>query len=889
MFFTFFACGAHLWAQKPPIDTSVLGKWPRIEETAISENGEYVIYMINDKRIGRQILVIQSSDAKWKHQILDLSSYSFNGNTLVFLKGNDSLGIVKSGSSSIEYIGGVSSFQLSKNSEPVWLAYQKGTTENGLTLCDLSKEKSMYYPGIAAYQFSPSGKLLVIESFSTKGGDTTLELQEVELITGKKHHIYTGTTNRDFIFDRSESQLAFTANEGGKYAVWQYKDGMDKALRVGQKSLESLSDNWIISDPEMKFANDGQHLLFGLNKVKVNNLPPKTGSSSVIVWNYKGSHLPTEHPDETRFWTALDIQKDTSIYLNKDGERMLGVGDRRDYMLFFNIGLPNGYYNKDHGPYLVLADVKNGTRTMLSQRDEITDCELSPDQHYVTWFDADSLTWYCYEIATSTKRNISKAVVNLLYDNEAVAIGRRKAAFGLGGWESEDKAVFLYDKFDVWKVDPQGLKQPVNITNGYGARKQIVFSVVNFNASNGSAVLSPKAEVLLSGYKRDTKFNGFWKINPDGLHDPLKATMGPYCYYIGRIGAIGHIEYPSGDVPIKAKFANKYVIRRMTAEDYPNLYLTGDFITFQQISDLHPEKEYNWLKAKLVNWKMLDGRMSQGILYQPENFDSTKKYPLIFDYYEKRSDELYRYRDPDFTNARINIPYYVSNGYLVFVPDIYHQPGHNGQGVLNAIISAAKYLSQFPWIDSTKLGIQGHSFGGWETNFLITHTNLFAAACESAGVSDQISGYGQISDGVGTDRQGFYEVSSQGSPFGVGITPWTHPELYAENSPVLYAGNVTTPLLMMHGDRDESVPFAQAMEMFLALRRAGKKVWLLQYGKAGHHLYDANAKDFNIRAKQFFDYYLKDARPPRWMTEEAPISLQGATSGLEFDDSGRKP
>jgi dipeptidyl aminopeptidase/acylaminoacyl peptidase len=286
---------------------------------------------------------------------------------------------------------------------------------------------------------------------------------------------------------------------------------------------------------------------------------------------------------------------------------------------------------------------------------------------------------------------------------------------------------------------------------------------------------------------------------------------------------------------------------------------------------------------------MTDGQWSQGILYKPENFDSTKKYPVIFTYYEKRSDGLNEFLSPGFTEDRINIPWYVSNGYLIFVPDIYYSSGHNGQGVMNAVISAAKYLANFHWADSTKFGLQGHSFAGWETNYIITHSRLFAAACEAAGVSDQVSGYGQLFYSIGINRQILYEVQGQGSPYGVGVSPWTKPELYMENSPIFYISNVTTPLLMMHSYEDKAVPFAQAIELFLALKRADKKVWLLQYNNAGHSLSGYNAKDFTIRMQQFFNYYLKGASAPRWMLDGIPARMKGIEDRMELDSSGKTP
>src|SRR6185437_9833722 len=283
--------------------------------------------------------------------------------------------------------------------------------------------------------------------------------------------------------------------------------------------------------------------------------------------------------------------------------------------------------------------------------------------------------------------------------------------------------------------------------------------------------------LLLTGYNRISKDNGFWVV-ADFKKDELKRMCyGPYCYYIVRPGSVGNVEYPRwANFPRKARDVDVYLVGKMSTEEYPNWYVAKDAGPWRPLTNLRPEKSYDWIRSRLISWKTLDGVTSQGILYVPENFDSTKKYPLIFDYYEKRSDEFHEYLAPDFSRARINIPYFVSNGYLIFVPDIYYKQGHNGEGVYSAVVSAAKYLSKYSWVDSSRLGIQGHSFGGWETACLITHSNVFRAACEASGVVDEVSGYDELQEGVGDSRQEFYEMDKQGSPYGEGVTPWSRPD-----------------------------------------------------------------------------------------------------------------
>jgi dipeptidyl aminopeptidase/acylaminoacyl peptidase len=333
--------------------------------------------------------------------------------------------------------------------------------------------------------------------------------------------------------------------------------------------------------------------------------------------------------------------------------------------------------------------------------------------------------------------------------------------------------------------------------------------------------------------------------------------------------------------PLKAKLANQWLVERMSASESPNLFITTDFINFRPVSQVYPERGFNWLTSTLINWQVDSNIKSQGILYKPENFDSTKKYPIIFTYYEKRSDGLNNYLAPAYCENRLDIPTYVSQGYLVFVPDMQVKQGHNGIGAVNTVRSAVDYLKTLPYVNVQKMGLQGHSFGGWVTNYLVTQLDLFAAASEIAGASDLVSGYDQLY-GLGQSRQELYEVNLQGSPFGVGNTPWTKRDLYIENSPVFFVEKIKTPLLMVHGEKDPSVSFEQAMELFLAMKRAGKKVWLLDYPDSYHAINGKNSPDYTIRLQQFFDHYLKNMPSPSWMENGIPARMKSTELGYEL-------
>jgi dipeptidyl aminopeptidase/acylaminoacyl peptidase len=310
----------------------------------------------------------------------------------------------------------------------------------------------------------------------------------------------------------------------------------------------------------------------------------------------------------------------------------------------------------------------------------------------------------------------------------------------------------------------------------------------------------------------------------------------------------------------------------------------GDGVPFD-VNILHApnpqQDQYIWYTTELERWKMLDGKMSEGILYKPENFDPKKKYPIIFYFYERDADDLYNYRNPAPSASTINIPYFVSNGYLVFDPNIYYKNGEPGQSAYNSIVSAARYLTKkYKYIDSTKMAIQGQSWGGYQVAYLITRTNLFAAAGAGAPVVNMTSAYGGIRWGSGMNRQFQYERSQSR----LGTTLWKNRELYLKNSPLFYLDKVTTPTLIMHNDKDGAVPWYQGIEMFTAMKRLHKKAWLLQYNDEDHNLVERrNRKDLSVRLGQFFDHYLKGKPMPVWMSKGVPATDKGIDWGLELE------
>jgi dipeptidyl aminopeptidase/acylaminoacyl peptidase len=256
-----------------------------------------------------------------------------------------------------------------------------------------------------------------------------------------------------------------------------------------------------------------------------------------------------------------------------------------------------------------------------------------------------------------------------------------------------------------------------------------------------------------------------------------------------------------------------------------------------------------------------------GILIKPENFDPQKKYPMIVYIYEQLSQGLHRFVNPG-PGTSINTSFYASNGYLILMPDIVYTIGYPGQSALKCVLPAIQAVVDRGFVNEQAIGIQGHSWGGYQIAYMVTQTNRFRAAAPGAVVANMTSAYSGIRWGSGLPRQHQYEHTQSR----IGGSLWEYPMRYLENSPVFRADRVQTPILMVHNDGDDAVPWYQGIEYYLALRRLGKEVYMFNYNGEPHGLRKRqNQKDYTRRTQEFFDYFLKGAPKPEWMEKGIPF------------------
>jgi dipeptidyl aminopeptidase/acylaminoacyl peptidase len=530
-----------------------------------------------------------------------------------------------------------------------------------------------------------------------------------------------------------------------------------------------------------------------------------------------------------------------------------------------------------YGPSLAdyaLVNVRTGENRPLVQAWQWPPNAAHDGKHMVSY---DGKDWNA--IATDTGKrvnlthNLPVKFVNESHDQPSEA-----PAYGIAGWTTDARHVLLHDRYDIWKVAVDGSGATM-LTAGIGRKTRTQLRIIRTDGPGAPLAALPgtpppaaipgtppgqpassdtpqrgidlSKPLLLKAVNEYTRDEGFYRLEP-GAAEPRLLVMGARAY---------------GN-PIKAKDAETYLLTISTFSDYPDYFVTGpDFREFRRVTDANPKtREFVWGKAELVRYKNTDGVELAGMLIKPENFDAHKKYPMLVYIYERLSQNLHRFVMPN-VGTSINPTYYASNGYLVFQPDIAYTVGAPGQSAMKCVLPGIQAVVDRGCVDEQAIGIQGHSWGGYQIAYMVTQTTRFKAAAAGAPVSNMVSAYDGIRWGTGLPRQFQYERTQSR----IGATLWQAPQKFIENSPIFMADRVQTPLLMLHNDQDDAVPWYQGIEYYLALRRLGKECYLFNYNGEPHGLKKkANQRDYTMRMQQFFDHHLKGAPMPEWMAKGIP-------------------
>lgn len=514
----------------------------------------------------------------------------------------------------------------------------------------------------------------------------------------------------------------------------------------------------------------------------------------------------------------------------------------------------------DKVPFDIYAvNVHSGEKKLVGRSYRSTP-KWSVNGKWAVMYDPIAKNWNKFDGNTGRVTDISTAigypVFDEDYDKPAPA-----PAYGIAGWTADGNSVLIYDAYDWWKIDLTGECQPECFTKGYGRKNRK--SIRKMTSNIDKEVFAPDEKIVVSLWDEDTKDQGVYQIDMKGR---LKRLMeGSYLYTVHRFSD-----------------NRKYCIwNRQNISEFRDLWWSkSDFSDPVRITNVNPQQsEYKWGTAKLVEWTNYENKSNKGILYLPEDYDADKEYPVLVQFYETHSGGLNVYHAPMLSSAMADVIYFVSNGYIVFMPDVHFTIGTPGQSCYDAVVSGTKYLIEQRIAHPGKIGLQGHSWSGFQTSFLVTKTDLFACANIGAPITDMVTGYLGIRNGSGLPRYFMYEETQSR----MGKTLWEAKDKYLANSAIVEADKIHTPLLIWHNDKDEAVPYEQGRALYLAMRRLQRPAWHLNYKGEGHFLGNQAAqKDWTIRMMQFFDYYLKGTKEPRWMKEGIHLRERGIDQKYDY-------
>lgn len=622
------------------------------------------------------------------------------------------------------------------------------------------------------------------------------------------------------------------------------------------------------------FSRNGERLYLGLKEIPEAE-PEDTlldrEKAKLDLWHHEDPQLQPrqlkqkKREEKNTHLSVLHLKENKLIVLEDDA---LSVRIPKHGNNNYALGMNNEKYESDYDwnyPWLsdfYRVDLRTGERQFL--KDSLAYIEgLSPSGKYFVYFDNTTDNYKMIDISKNETHCLTcfNADTTVIWTTDVNGMPHAPRPYGSIGYTENEKTLIIHSRYDIWEVDLVSQ----SIQSLTESRLGDLFQLRLKPWDNDSIYIDLK-RTWVHGVEQKTKDEAVFLLN----HQPKAKAMETLIHTPHKISTIK-----------KATHGDQVLFRKMNVRDYPDVHLTNTrFEDPVRLSQANPQQEeYIWPNVEMIHWTTDSGKKLEGLVYVPENFDATKSYPMMVYFYELYGDRKHQHYIPKPTASIIYATEYTSAGYVVFIPDIRYDAGYPAKSAYECIMSGTdEVLAKHPNIDSTRMGLQGQSWGGYQTAQLITMTNRYKAAMAGAPVSNMFSAYGGIRWGSGFNRQFQYERSQSR----IGKTIWDAPELYIENSPIFGIPNIETPLLIMHNDNDGAVPWYQGIEMFVGMKRLGKPVWMLNYNGDQHNLMkNANRMDLSIRMRQFFDHYLLGEPAPKWLTDGIPALEKGKEYRLE--------
>lgn len=857
-------------------------QWNRITNTTISPNGQWMTYTYLPNEGDTATFSVRKIEGEAVYSTWNAKRANFSNDSewLAFLVDpmetaakalkkqkkpvTSSLHLYNLVSQTVDTIKDVQGYQFSEASN--FIAIQKTKSDadaehtgTDLIIKDLKGGTTLNIGNVSAYDFNETGDLLayLIDADGDSGNGTYMK----DMNTHRTWALHTGMfTYSQLTWNEAGDQLAVLFGTVPKDKIqrkntllWvtKLKTGMD-ALAAVQTFVPSESNDFpedhVISEyASLKWNEKNTQLFFGIKAQEEELTKEEELEANVDVWHWKDEVVQSRQmvranqDRKATYLSVLNISNQRFVQLETKDMSRLASNEKTPWALASvdtayraKRSMPSGYAD------LYRIDTRSGTSSMIAQK-VYHNMGISPMGDYAVYSREGAVMLYHFEKEETT--NITKRV-DVSFQDKDFDRPVEKPTYGIGGWSEDGDWLMLNHKYDIYAFSLKSDKV-INLTKGQGKAAKIRFRLVQLDPEADG--LDVEAPLMLSAYGEWTKQSGFYEVEVGKQPKVLR--------YLDKM--LGR--------PTKAKDADLVMYTEQTFEEFPDYWVSDlSFKNPKKITDANPQiSEFKWGKRVLVDYTDQRGHKLQATLALPAGYKEGEKYPMVIYFYEKMSQRHHQFSMPTYDD-RPHMSTYASNGYLVLMPDIIYDEGKPGSSALDDITSATQAVIDLGYADAERIGLQGHSWGGYESSFILTQTDMFACVVTGAPLTNLISMYNVAYKRSGNLNGPILEWS-QGR---MGVSPWDNMELYRSQSPIHHAEKITTPFLILHGTADGAVDWLQGLEYYATARRLGKEVILLSYPDEPHHLQkEANQKDFQIRMKQYFDYYLKDIEAPLWLKD----------------------
>lgn len=842
---SFLLCSCPIFGQerqKKQLTEKEYDKWGNLTVKAMSNNGKWVSYTMTYPN-KKDTLFLQHTEDNVKYSFPSARDGLFkNEEGFAYLK-SDTLLIQSLRTAKTQIIPEVKQYDFSAEGK-YWLVWH---TNNQLVIKNDKETTVEKLENIISYTFNEASQTVM---YCQKDNDS-YKVGCIELIAYNHFTVTTGSAVfHRWIWEEQGKGIVFFKENDLLY--YRLKD--KKLLTLTAEKLQNEGFKIVTGSlAPLRIATDGKKVFFS---VASTSMSEPNEDSGVEVW--KGNDNPLFSVQQE----LKQLNRKVAVWFPEEGRFSLITNDMllrhrlsglQDYAVLSNphqYSLEPFYYEKvDY----YLKNVKTGEEKLLLKKQSHDSNQLCFSPLCNSFLYYRDTQWWLYNPEKDKTTCLTKGI-KTHWDNTSKNTPSQFEVHGVAGWSEDGKSVLIYDANDIWKIALDG-NGGTRLTQGKENEK--IYRIAR----------EPHQPASNSDYDRETR------LVLDLSKELVLEVKSPVDWKTGY--AIYHPKSGTKEWVYEARYCNAiekrghhYIYCSQTFSESPKLhYWNSQKKKGKILYASNPQQaEYFYGKSELVHYTNSDGSRLKGALFYPANYDASKQYPMIVHIYEQQSQRVHRYQNPTLLNYEgFNVSHFTLKGYFVWLPDIEYKIGNPAVSANECVSSAVKAIIASGKIDPNRIGLMGHSFGGYETNFIITQNHGFAAAVSGGSVSNTLHHYfNRSANNIHKNEMWRYESQQ----YRMGTSFYQSKENYLTNWPIRYADSIKTPLLLWAGKNDKVVPFEQSVSFYMALRRLRLKTLLLAYPNEDHTISNSkNQIDLTQRITAWFDYYLKEENKNSWISE----------------------